>query len=125
MDILKKRFIDALIRHKGIITRAAKSAKQARSTFYNWYNDDAEFKAAVDDIQEVALDFAEGKLFDLITKEDTTATIFYLKTKGRKRGYIEKQAEDDAPPVIISVNVTKEEQINIAKNLREQILGGQ
>jgi hypothetical protein len=49
------------------------------------------FKKEVDDIQNVALDFAESQLHKQIQEGNTTATIFLLKTKGKKRGYIERQ----------------------------------
>ena len=62
-----------------------------RTTYYDWYNSDPEFKKEVDDLQNVALDFAESQLHKQIAENSTTATIFYLKTKGKKRGYIERQ----------------------------------
>ena len=37
------------------------------------------------------LDFAETNLHQQIMEGNTTATIFLLKTRGRKRGYIERQ----------------------------------
>jgi hypothetical protein len=41
---------------------------------------------------EEALDFAENKLMENINKNDTTSLIFYLKCKGKHRGYVEKQS---------------------------------
>jgi hypothetical protein len=61
-----------------------------RTTFYNYYNADEEFRAAVDAIDDIALDFAESQLHKRIQNGDTTATIFFLKTKGKKRGYVER-----------------------------------
>ena len=110
MDIKKTEILNALEEKNGIVTEACGSIGLARSTFYKWLNEDKEFKAAVDDIQDVALDYVEGKLFEKITgitvKSGTdregkdivydvppsdTAIIFYLKTKGKKRGFIERQ----------------------------------
>lgn len=118
MDILKVKLLDHLIEAKGIVTTACKKADQPRSTFYLWYNGDAEFKEAVDDIQNICLDFVEEKLQELILKNDTTATIFYLKTKGKKRGYIER-SDDQLPPVIITTTVSKDEALEIYKTINE------
>ena len=40
--------------------------------------------------KETLLDLAESKLIQNIQDQDTTSIIFYLKTQGKKRGYIEK-----------------------------------
>ena len=42
------------------------------------------------EIQEVNLDRAEGKLTEAINAGNLTAVIFYLKTKGRDRGFSER-----------------------------------
>ena len=89
-DILKKELLAALEKSLGIVTTACKACQVARSTFYDWYNNDLEFKASVDDVGEVSLDFAESKLLEQISANNSTATIFYLKTKGKKRGYVER-----------------------------------
>jgi hypothetical protein len=52
--------------------------------------DDPEFKEMVDAIQDEAIDFVEGKLYTLIDDENVAAILFYLKTKAKHRGYIEK-----------------------------------
>jgi hypothetical protein len=111
-DIRKKQFIDALEKCMGVITTACATIGIHRSTYYDWIHDDPDFKKQVESIDEIALDFAESKLFSLIdgpehlvaTKDggmmpvkdtpNVTAVIFYLKTKGKKRGYIEKQEID-------------------------------
>ena len=59
--------------------------------FYEWMKEDEEFRNQVDDIQNIALDYAESQLHKQIGEGSTSATIFYLKTKGKSRGYIERQ----------------------------------
>ena len=90
-DILKKKLLEALEKSLGVVTTACKSAQVARSTFYDYMAKYPEFKKSVEDISEIALDFAESKLHQQISEGNTTATIFYLKTKGKKRNYIERQ----------------------------------
>lgn len=76
----------------GNVSAACKAANIGRGTHYNWLNKDPEYKAIVMEIGEEAIDFVETALKQRIQKGDTTAIIFFLKTKGQSRGYLEKQA---------------------------------
>lgn len=82
--------IEALEQTLGVVTPACKIVDINRATHYKWLNDDPKYKKQVSDIENIAIDFAESKLHTQIKNGDTTATIFYLKTKGRKRGYSER-----------------------------------
>ena len=86
----KKAIIEALEKSLGVVTTACKKVGIGRTQYYNWLKDDEEFAKEVDDIQNIALDFAESQLHKQIGDGNTSATIFYLKTKGKKRGYIER-----------------------------------
>jgi hypothetical protein len=90
----KKKLLKALEKSMGIVANACKIVNLDRTTFYRYYNEDEEFKEAVDNMQDYVLDFAESKLLENIKDKKETSIIFYLKTKGRKRGYIEKQDVD-------------------------------
>lgn len=93
-DINKKAMIEALEKSLGVVTTACKSVGISRQTHYEWYREDEQYKKAVDDIADVALDFAESQLHKQIQNGEVSSTIFYLKTKGKKRGYIEKFEQD-------------------------------
>lgn len=88
---LKKRMVAALEKTFGVVTTAAKMAKIDRCTHYRWLKSDEDYKQKVEDLENVMLDFAESNLHQQIMEGNTTATIFLLKTRGRKRGYIERQ----------------------------------
>ena len=92
--IQKRLMIEALEKSLGILTVACREVGIARSTHYDWYSKDEQYKMMVDDVQDIALDFAEGELHKQIKNGEVSSTIFYLKTKGKKRGYIEKQEID-------------------------------
>lgn len=121
MDSIKKKTLESLELHKGIVSNACKAINLPRSTFYKWKDEDREFALAVEEINEVSIDYVESKLFEKIngvtvqkgieTDEDgefkasvytqppsDTAIIFYLKTKGKKRGYIEKSEVEVSNP---------------------------
>ena len=93
-DIDKKKMLECLERHFGLVYYAVQEANIARSTHYEWLKHDPAYKAAVDEISEYCLDFAESSLMKLIKKGDTAATIFFNKTRGKQRGYIERQEFD-------------------------------
>ena len=87
----KEQLLKALEKSLGIVSTACESIGISRTTYYKYYNEDKDFKRSVDSIGDIALDCAESQLFELIKEKNITAIIFYLKTKGKKRGYIEKQ----------------------------------
>ena len=89
--IKKESILKALEQSLGVVNNACQAAEIPRSTFYKWLKEDEEFAKQVEDIANVALDFAESQLHEQIRENSTAATIFYLKTKGKKRGYIERQ----------------------------------
>jgi len=89
--IKKESLLKSLEQSLGVVTVACKKADVPRSTYYKWLKEDELFAIEVRDIENVALDFAESQLHKQIAADSTAATIFYLKTKGKKRGYVERQ----------------------------------
>ena len=83
----KKRLLEALERSLGIVTAACKAVGVSRDTFYRYYNEDSDFRSKVDDINNITLDFAENQLLKKIKEGSERSILFYMKYKGRKRGY--------------------------------------
>ena len=88
--IKKESLLKALEQSLGVVTTACKKTDTPRSTFYKWLKEDEEFAKQVADIENVALDFAESQLHQQIGNGVPSSTMFYLKTKGKKRGYVER-----------------------------------
>jgi len=106
--IKKEAILQALENSLGVVTVACKQADVPRSTYYKWLNEDEEFAKAVKDIENIALDFGESQLHKQIGDGNTSATIFFLKTKGKKRGYVERNEVDltsGDEPIKINVNI--------------------
>ena len=93
-NIQKKALLEALEKSMGIVTSACNASGVTRDRHYHWMKNDPKYKAKVDELLEVALDFGESKLMQNISKGSDTAIIFFLKTKGKKRGYVEKTEQD-------------------------------
>ena len=99
------RIIKAIGECNGLLTLAAKKAGVGHSTMNRYVQDFPSVKKAVHNAKETMLDFAEGKLYSKIKDGDNTAIIFYLKTQGKARGYIERQevTGEGGGPVTIKV----------------------
>lgn len=118
----KQEVLTALENRLGVVTIACKEAGVSRSQFYEWKQTDPAFAQAVEDIQEVALDFVEHKLFKNITAGDTQSILFYLRSKGSKRGYADRQEIKVELPQF-NDNRTEEEVQNILRE-RMRLYGG-
>ena len=113
--IKKEAVLDALEKSLGVVTTAVKSVGVARSTFYKWLKEDEAFAKEVKEIENIALDFAESQLHSQMKDGNTSATIFYLKTKGKRRGYIEKSELDITSgdePITIEFNIENKANTN-------------
>ena len=112
--------IEALRVSLGIVSEAADVCGICRQQHYQWMKDDPVYKEQVDAIGDMAIDFAETALKKKISDGDTTAIIFYLKTKGKRRGFVERSEIDQvgAPPSI-NIHVTDARIGNELKKLLE------
>lgn len=91
---MKQAFLDKFVNTLGNISGTCKDIGIDRPTFYMWLKKDPEFKQMVEDVPEVRLDFAEQQLNKLIRADHPAAIIFFLKTKGKHRGYVERTEVD-------------------------------
>jgi hypothetical protein len=121
LTLKKDAMIQALTVSLGNVTEATAAVGMSRETHYAWLKDDPEYSAAVTSLKNVALDFAESQLKklmegaerqalthdgEIVTIKDapnTSAIIFYLKTQGKGRGYIERS---ELSTEIKSINIT-------------------
>ena len=105
----KEDLLKALELCDGLVSVACEEAKVARKSFYNWRNKDKKFAQSVREVAEVVIDAVESQLFKNIRKGREISTIFYLKTKAKHRGYIEKQEVDHStlgqPIVGATINI--------------------
>ena len=90
----KKAMYEALRSQLGIVSAAAKISGIDRTTHYLWLKNDKNYKAWVEEIPEETHDFVENALLKQIKDGNVTSIIFYLKCKGKKRGYVERQELD-------------------------------
>jgi hypothetical protein len=106
---IKRAIVEAMEQSLGVVTTACRKVGIGRTTYYEYYNTDLKFKEEIDDLQNVALDFAESQLHKQIKDGNSTATIFFLKTKGKKRGYIERQELDVSSGKLFQIEVLGED----------------
>lgn len=100
----KKAILANYFKATGSISRLCSHTQISRPTFYRWLKEDPEFAARIADQEEALLDYAESCLFTMMNKDIPAAVIFYLKTKGKHRGYVERIEEDFRG----QMNVTRE-----------------
>ena len=93
----EQEMIDAIVKSAGYVSGAAKILKCSVQTVYNYIEKFESVRSAKFDIEERTLDSAEISLINNIQKGETVSIIFYLKTKGKNRGYVERQEQIISP----------------------------
>ena len=101
-------YIKAITEAQGLISVAARRLGCSRTAVYEAAKNHPEVQRAIDDARERTTDLAEGKLIQKINEGDNTAIIFYLKTQGKRRGYVERQEVTGAEGTELTVRVIRE-----------------
>ena len=102
----KQAFLEAAFQHRGNITKSAAAAGISRRTYYQWCEDDQEFKEAFEDVKESYLDHVvdqlnvlidgipikddKGNIVDWKRWPDVQAILSTLRSIGKHRGYSER-----------------------------------
>lgn len=103
----------ALRESGGYVTHAAKLAGMSYNALALRIKQNPELQAALDEALEEKLDYAENQLQKLIKAEELGAICFFLKTKGKKRGFVERvEQEHSGPggsPLVLNIQVPDKE----------------
>lgn len=119
----KRLFLQLYLLSACNISTACEDFGMSRTQFYRWMRDE-EFRDAIEDIDEYLLDLAEAGLINHIEKENIAAVIFFLKTKGRSRGYSERreviQTERESLEGLTFNQLVEIKKKGVAKRLQER-----
>lgn len=119
----KEKFLQAFKNSLGIVSDACEMAGIPRKTYYRWVKDDEDFADKVKDMADFQCDFVESQLLKKIEEGDTTAIVFYLKTKGKKRGYTTNPEKDNAIKLLESFEKKDPKKIELRiKRTRAKII---
>ena len=115
----KKKFIEAYENALGNVSAACRALGIGRRTFYHWRDTDEEFREAVEDASESNKDFAETMLMKNIREGKESSIIFYLKTRCKDRGYVERieNTGADGAPLVPEKQLSYEELQELLKRL--------
>jgi molybdate-binding protein len=80
--------------NKGNVAAVARKLGVSRTAVYNRINESATLQQVLADARESMLDNAESVLYKKVLEGSTAELIFFLKTQGRNRGYVERQEID-------------------------------
>lgn len=120
-DYTKERFLGTLESNLCNVSNACKRHNISRQTFYDWVDRDPEFAIKYKEIREYVGDFVESKLLNKITNNDTTAIIFYCKTKLKDRGYVERVEQTGKDGESIEIALTEQDNEIIERALQRRL----
>lgn len=97
LGITKEDMLEAIKGSQGLVTKIQKKLEAAKGTKICWDTVDKYVhkweacELAVKAEKEAMLDLAENNIFKELESGDTSTSKWYLKMKGKARGYVETQ----------------------------------
>lgn len=85
----------AIYEARGMLSIAARKLGTTSRTVKGFVDREELCRVAYEEADEMLLDFVEAKLYQKIKAGDIASIIFYLRTKGKRRGYTEKVKDND------------------------------
>ena len=104
-QIAKKQMLKALEKSLGVVTTALKATDLSRTNYYKWLKEDEEFKANVEEIENISKDFVKSKYYECVQDKIPSVVIHAAKTK---LGWNETNKVDltlGDEPIKINVNI--------------------
>ena len=95
-------FLKAFRKHATNATKACEAVGISRQTYYDWMLTNLTFKQGCNDVQESMIDFAESMMYKNIKDGKESSINFFLKTRGKSRGYVEKQELDISGDALVN-----------------------
>ena len=86
-----EKLIPLIEEMNGNLSMVCRKLGVARNTVYRFIADKPTIQQALSDAREKMIDNVESTLYSKALGGDTTAMIFFLKTQGKSRGYVERQ----------------------------------
>ena len=86
----KALFIKKYFLSIGNISRICKTVNISRQQYYRWLENDEKFKQAIRDEEAGLIDLVESQAFILIIEKNPTMIKYFLQTRGKDRGYVDK-----------------------------------
>lgn len=122
MDRKKENFLTVYRAQAAIVSKAIDAAGISRTTFHRWRREDPEFDERTAEIEEAQIDFAESKLLEAINAGDVRAITFYLKCKGKQRGWSETAQKQEPQQPGITVQHGQEIEVEVKdKTIKSRI----
>lgn len=109
-ELDRENLINTIWKYKGKITPVAQDLGVTTVTIYAYAKKYATVQTAIDEAREMfdemLLDTAERGLMNSVNKEHAWAVKYTLSTKGKSRGYVERQEVTGADGEKLDINVT-------------------
>lgn len=83
----KAKIRELVLKHRGNLTKVALALGSTRTNVRDVINSDPELAKTLAEARERVVDEIEDSFLDKCKKGDCTSQIFFLKTRGRDRGY--------------------------------------